>query len=390
MPSRDLFEDLQVDLSLAGQLGFNPFYPRIEARSNGKVLLGGRWYIDFASNDYLGLATDRALCTVYADSIDRFGVSLCGTPVAAGGNETVMRMEERFAAFIGCESVLAFPSCYQANTSLFQAILTKDDRVLVDHFAHASLIEGIRASGCRLMPFVHNDCSHLEKLLMKKGPFRRSVVVTESVFSTEGSIAPFDRINELCREYEALAVVDDSHGVGVIGRNGAGILSHYGIGGFDGIYTASLGKALANNGGIIAAGSNIISALRYRSSGLMYSTGLPPAAAAGVLWALDRLTSGFASLRARLDENRAALSAAIEKTGLRTTDSATPLIAVQCGTMRETILFAKKLYDNGIVATPFVEPSVAPNRGVVRIIPGAGVPLDDCRKAAFIIETFRS
>ncbi|MBN1307798.1 MAG: aminotransferase class I/II-fold pyridoxal phosphate-dependent enzyme, partial [Chitinispirillaceae bacterium] len=183
MTGRDLLDDLSIDLSPAAELGFNPFYPRAEARSGGKVLIGGTWYVDLASNDYLGLATDERLQEVYRDALARFGVSLCGTPIAAGGNREAARMEERLAAFVGCEAAMVFPSCYQANTSLLSSILDKDDLAIIDHFAHASLIEGVKASGCRIMPFVHNSVDHLEKLLGRPRPFRRTVVVTESVFS---------------------------------------------------------------------------------------------------------------------------------------------------------------------------------------------------------------
>ncbi|MBN1577785.1 MAG: pyridoxal phosphate-dependent aminotransferase family protein [Chitinispirillaceae bacterium] len=390
MARYDMLDDLSIDLSLAGELGFNPFYPQTEARSAGKVLIDGNWYIDLASNDYLGLATDGRLREVYGDAIARFGVSLCGTPIAAGGNTTTAEMEERIAAFMGCEAAMAFPSCYQANTSLFSSILAKDDLAIIDHFAHASLIEGVKASGCRIMPFVHNSGDHLEKLLGKPRPFRRTVVVTESVFSTEGSIAPFERIAALCDRYGALPVVDDSHGIGVIGRNGAGILDHSGIVDYNGICTASLGKALANSGGIIAAKKKVIEGLKYRCPGMMYSTAIPPAVAGGITHVLDRLEIDFGRLQQRLLENRLFLAAACARSGLRLQGGEAPIISILCGTTRETIRFAKRLFERGIVATPFVEPSVPPNRGVVRMIPGAGISADDCRGAAASIETIAS
>ena len=383
----DLLKTIATDLSLAGEMGFNPYYPRTTARRAGCVQIDGEWFTDFASNDYLGFATDGELADAYHEAIHRFGVSLCGTPIAAGGNRLLEQMENRLAGYVGCEAAMAFPSCYQANTSLFATLFGREDCILIDHYAHASLVAGVRSTGCKVMPFIHNDCSHLEKLLGRRNGYRQTAVVTESVFSTEGAIAPFDRIHELCRHYDALPVIDDSHGIGVIGSNGAGILDHCSIAEFDGLYTASLGKALANSGGIIAGKKEIIEALKYRCPGSMYSTGIIPAVSAGVLHVLDRIGELFPSRYRCLLDNRSIIKTALEKKGYTLCESAAPILSVLCGTKRETIRFAHELYKRHIVATPFVEPSVPPGRGVVRFIPGAGITAERCHEAASAIET---
>ncbi len=349
--------------------------------------IDGTWYTDFASNDYLGLATDTQLAAIYREAIARFGVSLCGTPIAAGGNQLLEQMEHRLAGYVGCEAAMAFPSCYQANTSLFATLLGSDDCVIIDHYAHASLVAGVRATGCKVLPFLHNDCTHLEKLLSRRKTFRQTAVVTESVFSTEGAIAPFGRISELCEQYDALPIIDDSHGIGVIGTNGAGILDHCSIVGFNGLYTASLGKALANSGGIVAGKKEVIEALRYRCPGSMYSTGIIPAVSAGILHVLDRLGEEFPSRYRQLLDNRSTIQTALKKREHTLCEGSAPILSVRCGSKRTTIQFAHACYRRGIVATPFVEPSVPPGRGVVRFIPGAGVSEESCHEAAAVLES---
>lgn len=376
-----VYNRLAVDLHLADALQFNPYYPDVQSRKPGKVKIGDRWLIDCASNDYLGLAADSALKKNYADTISRYGVSLCGTPIAAGGNRLLKEMEARIAQFTGCEDAMTFPSCYQANVSLFRTLCTKEDVILIDHYAHASLAEGAKATGCRIMPFLHNDCDYLEKLLKRPRPKGCVFVVTESVFSTEGALAPFDGIYTLCERYGAVPVIDDSHGIGVIGTGGAGVLSHFGIHRYEGIYTASLGKALANSGGIIGGGKNCITALKYRCPGSMYSTAVPPAVAAGVLHVLDRLQNEYQSLRDTLRKNVDGINAVIDAKGFQRAAGAAPIISMKCGSIENTLRCARAFFNNGMVVTPFIEPSVPPGKGVVRIIPGAGVAADECREA---------
>jgi 7-keto-8-aminopelargonate synthetase-like enzyme len=368
-----LFDRLEIDRSVADELSFNPYYLAAEAHRAGLFVLDGRELIDLASNDYLGLATDPRVIRAAREATEEFGASLCGTPIAIGASSGFARLASRLARFVGVEDGVLYPSCYQANTSLLSSLANQRDAILIDHYAHASLVEGARAVGCKIMPFVHNSCDHLEKLLQRAVGFEQVFVVTESVFSTEGAIAPLRRIAGLCERYGAIPFIDDSHGIGVIGETGRGILEHCGLDDYRGIYTASLGKALANSGGLAAGPAELVDYLRYGSPGLIYSTALPPASIGGLEAVLDVVGAEFAGLRRRLDENGAAVRGALIAAGFAVAESEAPIIAVQCGPMRETVSLARELFEGGIIATPFVEPSVPPNKGVLRIIPGAGV-----------------
>jgi 7-keto-8-aminopelargonate synthetase-like enzyme len=366
-----LYSSLVADLSLADRVGFNPYYQKMIRNGRGKLTIEKAPLFDLASNDYLGLATDPRVKAAMAEAVNRYGASFCGTPIAAGYAGILAELETAIAGMVGLESAVIFPSCYQANSSLFCSIAGPEDCILVDHYAHASLIQGIKTSGARLKPFLHNDLDHLEKLLGSSSAFRRIFVVTESVFSTEGSIAPFGGIIALCERYNATAVIDDSHGIGVIGKNGRGILDHAGIDGYEGIYTASLGKALANTGGVIAGKRGFINYLRYTCAGLIYSTALVPSSAAGALEAVAIVVNDFPVLGKKMWSNHRALVSSLGKAGFTLTNGEAPIASVQCGLSEQTLGLAKSFFDHGILSTPFIPPSVPPHKGVLRLIIGA-------------------
>jgi 7-keto-8-aminopelargonate synthetase-like enzyme len=371
MKPEQLYQSLTTDLSLADRVGFNPYYKKMIRDSQGKLGVEAVPFFDLASNDYLGLAIDPRVTAAMADAATRFGASFCGTPIAAGYAGVLAELEVAIAGMLGLESAVIFPSCFQANTSLFCTIAGPEDRIIVDHYAHASLIQGIKTSGARLRPFLHNDLDHLEKQLGSASVFRRTFVVTESVFSTEGSIAPFNEIVALCSRYNATPIVDDSHGIGVIGKFGRGILDHQGIRNFDGIYTASLGKALANTGGVIAGKRGFIEYLRYACAGLIYSTALVPASAAGLLAAIGIVVNEFPTLSKRMWNNHKKLSSCLTNAGFTLANGEAPIASVRCTSPEQTIALAKLFFDHGILSTPFVPPSIPPGQGAVRLIIGA-------------------
>ena len=371
-PSK-VYESLAMDLSLADRTGFNPYYLKMVRGGRGELKVDQKGFFDLASNDYLGLATNPRIKTAMIDAVNRFGSSFCGTPIAAGYAAILAELESSIAGMTGLEAAVIFPSCYQANSSLFCSIADANDVVAVDHFAHASLIQGIRASGARIKPFLHNDTHHLEKQLAAAQSYRRIFVVTESVFSTEGSIAPFDEICRLCAQYNAIPIVDDSHGIGVIGKNGRGILEYKNIRGYDGIYTASLGKALANTGGVIAGRADFIEHLRYNCSGLIYSTALAPVNAGGLLASIAIILNEFPALGKTMWRNHTALVSQLTKAGFILKGGEAPIASIACGSPERTVTLAKRLFEQGILSTPFIPPSVPPEQGVLRLIIGAKV-----------------
>lgn len=379
-------DKLKIDVSLAKELTFNPYYGELESGLGEKIRLAGHTILDLASNNYLGLANDSRVVAAAKLALDENGLSLCGTPIATGANRLYNKLCRELEQFLGLERALLYPSCYQANMGLFTALAGKQDVTLIDQFAHASLFQGIATTGCKVMPFMHNDMDHLKKLLGRCGSYRRILVVSESVFSTRGTICPFTQMHALAEEFGALSIIDDSHGIGVLGVRGHGILEHENIESFSGIYTASLGKALAGQGGVVAASAEIMEYLSYSNEALIYSTALTPPIIGGLLEVLRILKEEFPAKRERLDANRIQLLVSATKAGLKTVAGDAPIIGVKQGSDRATLIFARELLKRGVFTTPFLPPSVPPNQGVVRLIANAGLSEDEMSLACHALK----
>jgi 7-keto-8-aminopelargonate synthetase-like enzyme len=362
---------LHLDRSVIDEATFNPYGLRLETGLAARVRLEGRSFVDLASNNYLGLAMDPRVLAAACRHVERFGVSTCGTPVATGATVAHEELENRLARFVGVESAMLLPSCYQLGSGFLRIVAGIEDCVLVDHDAHSSLVDGARAVGCKIRPFRHNDVSSLEKNLRHSAAHPRRFVLTESVFSTQGTVAPLQEMARLCEQYGAILVVDDSHGIGVLGPAGQGALRHFGLDSFPGIYIASLGKALGGLGGVLGASREVVEYLRYSTPSLIYSTGLSPASVGALLEVLEILQSEGETLVARMFSHCARIRAAFQKRGFTLTQAQAPINAVVMGSASKTVGLSKKLYERGILSTPFIPPSVASGRGTVRLIAGA-------------------
>ncbi|MDR3212349.1 MAG: pyridoxal phosphate-dependent aminotransferase family protein [Azoarcus sp.] len=359
---------------IVARVGFNPY----------RVAFDDQNLIDLASNNYLGLARRAEVREAAAHALREYGVSFCGTPVASGHSLLARETARRLAAFCGLEAALLFPSCYQANSGVFAMLSGPDDLIVIDRGAHASLIAGVRAAGAKIRPFAHNSAEHLETVLQRAAGYRKIFIVTESVFSTEGTIAPLPDILALAERFAAIPVIDDSHGIGVLGARGRGVLEHFHIERFRGIYTASLGKALAGMGGMIAGEAATMEELEYLCPSLIYSTALTPPVLGGIGGALDVIDREFAELGPRLWRYKDILATAL---GEKRQGGGAPINAVACGETEAAIRLTARLHQEGILSTPFIEPSVPKNACVVRLIAGAGLREEEVTRAAECLRT---
>lgn len=368
--------DFNLNKNIVDKIGFNPYFKVIQSDLSDNIIIKNNKFINLAANNYLGLANDERIKKAAIQAINKYGLSLCGTPIATGYIELFKKVEDEISSFVGLDDTIIFPSCYQANNGLFSALVDKDDIVIADHYAHSSLIQGIKTSLAKLSPFLHNNLGHLEKILKDAGKYKKRFVVTESVFSTEGSIAPVKEMNKLCNKYDAMLIVDDSHGLGVIGENGRGILEYSEVKNFSGIYTASLGKALANAGGAISGNKDIIEYLRYNIPHLIYSTAIVPSVLGGILKTLEIVKKEFISISQKMWNNKNIIFGLLKDRGFDLANSKTPINSIIGGSREKTLAIAKLFYDQNILVTPFIEPSVPPNKGVVRIIAQANLSDD--------------
>ncbi|MEN8907712.1 MAG: pyridoxal phosphate-dependent aminotransferase family protein [Clostridiales bacterium] len=363
-----IFNVLDTDENIVEKLGFNPYYVEIESGLDEKIIINQKEYINLASNNYLGLANNSIVKKGVIEAVEKYGASLCGTPIATGYVSIFKMMEKKMANFLKLDEALIFPSGYQANLGIFNMFLDKEDIVLVDRFAHSSLVQGIMATGCKLRPFLHNNIDHLEAILKKIKGYKNIFIVTESVFSTDGTCAPLKDLTNIANKYNAFTIVDDSHGIGVLGKNGRGVLEEEEIEEFNGIYTASLGKAIGNSGGVVAGNSKLIKCLRYYCSHLVYSTALTPGTLGGINSVLDIIEKDYPKIKTKMINYSKIIYSNLKKRGFNVLESKVPINSIKTGKKENTFKLAKLFFDNGIFTTPFVEPSVPNNDGRVRLI----------------------
>lgn len=266
-----------------------------EGRRPGVAVRGGREYVDFSSNDYLGLSSHPALVAAAKKALERFGVGAGASRLMSGNLTIHHELEEEVAAFKGAESALVFNSGYQANLGIIPALLGRRDLVLADHLCHASQLDGALLSRAALVRFRHNDPGHLSELLGKhRGEFRRCLVMTESVFSMDGDRAPLGPLLELSRRHRCLFLVDEAHATGVFGPQGRGCVEAEGLSGEVDLVMGTFSKALGGFGGYLAASRTIVDFLVNSARSFIYSTALPAPVIAANLAALRLCLSGEA------------------------------------------------------------------------------------------------
>jgi 7-keto-8-aminopelargonate synthetase-like enzyme len=389
MGTKEFYKLHQLNIELKRKTGFNPYYVNVQSDLSDSLIIDGEEFINLAANNYLGIANDKRIKEATINAVNKYGLSLCATPIALGGTDLYKNLSQKLSDLVGLESSIIYPSCYQANNGLFSAISDKNDVIIIDQFSHSSLVEGAKTVGCKIRPFLHNNLDSLEKNLKNSQKHNQVFVVTESVFSTEGSIAPFAEIVELCKKFDAIPVIDDSHGIGVIGKNGKGILEHAEIKDYQGIYTASLGKSIANSGGMISGKKSLIDYLKYYSSHLVYSTSIAPSILAGIEKAICIIEDEFDVLGNKMWKYRNKLRDALIEFGYDVRSSSAPITSIVTGTSVETILFAKELYNKNILATPFIYPSVPENQGVIRLIAGANLKEETIDRAIQIFKEIK-
>jgi glycine C-acetyltransferase len=370
---------------LVKTLKFNPYYQKIDSGAELYVKIDGEKYLNLASNNYLALSNDVRIIDAMKSALDKYGASMCGTPVACGNVDIYQQATEYISQFLELEDTILFPSGYHANIAVINSLVKPGDVVFVDRFAHSSLIEGIRATGCKIKPFKHNDVEYLEKLVQNSVHYKNRFVITESVFSTEGSIAPFAEICELAQKNDVIPIIDDSHGIGVIGKTGKGILEEKNIKNFQGIYTASAGKALGISGGIVCSNFQIIEYLRYSSSGFLYSTALVPTLVAGILSALQILNNEGEILVKTLSQNKKHLFEKFQQEGFNLSKSEAFICSLVSYSNENTFKICKALFDRKILTTPFIYPSVPKNKGVIRMIPRVDLTIN---QMDYVVKSF--
>lgn len=330
----------------------------IKGAMGSRVELDGRPVLLLCSNNYLGLADHPELKRAAVQGAE-LGTGSGASRLVSGTMELHQRLEARLARFKGTERALLFNSGYAANTGIISALVGRGDTIFSDRLNHASIVDGALLSRANLHRYPHLDLDALEKLLREKGGKGRRLIVTDGVFSMDGDIAPLDRLVGLARRYDALLMVDDAHGCGVLGATGRGCAELYGVQKGIDIQMGTLGKGFGSFGAYAAASAEICEYLVNTSRSFIFSTSLPPAVLAASLAAVDLVDSPEgARLRERLSSNTALFKKRLAEAGFDTMGSETQIVPVFVGPAETTMEFSRALLERGIFVQGIRPPTV--------------------------------
>ena len=354
----------------------------IASPQQGEITLQtGAACINLCANNYLGLSNHPRLIEAAREALSEYGFGMSSVRFICGTQLPHKRLEERLSAFLGMEDTILFPSCFDANTGLFETLLGPEDAVISDALNHASIIDGVRLCKARRYRYANNDMADLEAKLAEAGDARYRLIATDGVFSMDGYMADLPAICDLATKYEAMVMVDDSHAVGFVGATGRGTPEHCGMTGRVDILTGTLGKALGGAaGGYVSARGEIVEWLRQRSRPYLFSNTLAPVIAQTSLSALDLLT-GSTALRDRLWRNANHFRAEMTALGFELLPGEHPIVPLMLRDSKLAQSFANALRDKGVLVAAFSFPVVPRGQDRIRTQMSAAHDIDDLDRA---------
>ncbi|HMD03487.1 MAG TPA: glycine C-acetyltransferase [Candidatus Baltobacteraceae bacterium] len=352
-----------------------PMAPRVHMEEAGDVLV-------LSSNNYLGLADEPAVVAAGIEGLKRYGAGTASVRFICGTLEIHRQLEEKIASFFGFESALSYVSCWTANEGLIPTLATSGTRIVSDELNHASIIDGCRLAAGKRTRYKHSDMSELEARLREaQAEKSRAFIITDGVFSMEGDLAKLPEIVALAKSYDAVTIVDDSHGTGVMGKSGRGTIEHYGLEGKVDIVTGTLGKALGGAaGGFVAASSSVIDTLIQRSRTQLFSNALPATVASSALRAIEVLESDPARVE-RLRQNTTQMRQGLERLGFRPIPGPSAIIPIVVGETSFAIAMSERLLREGVFVTGFGFPVVPEGTARIRVQMSSALTKEDIERA---------
>ena len=362
----DSHDWLDTECAALEQAGLRRHLRTVMSAPTGTIYLDGRDVVLLGSNNYLGLSTHPQVIAAAVEATQVFGTGASGSRLISGNTERYTTLETNLAKTKNTEAALVFSSGYAANTSIIPVLAGAGDLILSDTLNHASIIDGCRLSRATTKVYQHCDVEHLKTLLSESTAFRRRLIVTDGVFSMDGDIAPLPDIYEIATRYDAMLLVDDAHGFGVLGRDGRGTVSHFGLESEGIIQMGTLSKAIGALGGYIAGRHALVELLINKARGFIFTTGLPPATLAAANAALDVMRSS-PDLRQRLFSHAKCLKTALTHLGYTLLPSETQILPVVLGSPQRATSIAEALLTEGVFAPAIRPPAVPPDTSRLRL-----------------------
>jgi 8-amino-7-oxononanoate synthase len=347
------------------QAGIYPYFRAIESDQDTVVTINGKKVLMFGSNSYLGLTNHPKIIEAAKQAIDKYGTGCAGSRFLNGTLDLHNRLEERIAEMAGKEEALCYSTGFQVNLGVVSVLTGRRDTILLDDLDHASIIEGSRLSFSTVRKFDHNDMQDLERKLKQCPPDTIKLIVADGIFSMEGDIVKLPEIVALAEKYDASIMIDDAHSTGVLGKNGSGTSSHFGLTDKVDLIMGTFSKSLASLGGFIASDKDTINYLKHNSRSLIFSASMTPASAASVLAAIDIMVSEPERTAHLWDVTNYALKC-FKEMGFDTGKSETPIIPLFIRDSIKALTLTHHLLADGIFVNPVVSPAVPKNDSLIR------------------------
>ena len=334
--------------------------------AGGKIRIGDRTYLNFSSNDYLNLARHPDVVAKAAEALRAAGCGATASRLLTGTLTWHDELEQKLARYKGYPCALLFGSGFLANVGTIPALMGRNDYAFADKLVHASIVDAIMLSRAKLCRFRHNDVEHLEQLLKKSETSGRRLIVTESVFSMDGDLAPLQDIAHVAQRHGAMVMVDEAHATGVFGPKGGGLVREWGLEPMINIGLGTLSKAFGGYGGFVACSESMRAFLINHARSFIYSTALPPSVVGAALGAMQVIEESC-DLGAQLLKNAAVFRNRLQEAGLNTGNSASQIIPIMVGKNSKALAISKKLREQGIIGVAIRPPTVPQGTARIRL-----------------------
>jgi 8-amino-7-oxononanoate synthase len=347
------------------KMGLYPFFRMIESDQDTVVTINGKKVLMFGSNSYLGLTNHPKIKEAAIEATRKYGTGCAGSRFLNGTLDIHVELEKKLASFVGKQAALVYSTGFQVNLGVIPTVTSRNDYILIDELDHASIIEATRLSFAKVLKFRHNDMQSLERQLKRCEPSKVKLIVVDGIFSMDGDIANLPEIVLLAEKYEATVMIDDAHAIGVIGKNGSGTASHFGLTKKVDLIMGTFSKSLAALGGFIASDFETISYIKHNSRTLIFSASATPAAAASVLAALEIIKNEPERIQHLWEVTNYAIEN-FRNLGFDIGNTVTPIIPLYIRDNIKTLTITKMLLDEGVFVNPVVAPAVSKDNTLIR------------------------
>jgi len=357
------YEFTRADEAIA--MGIYPYFMPIQEVQGNKVIVDGREMIMVGSNNYLGLLDHPKVMKAAQDAVKKYGVATCGSRFLNGTLDIHVELEDRLAKFTRKEAALAFSTGFQTNQGIISTLIGKGDAVITDRMVHASIVDACRLSHGNVYKYKHNDMEELESQLASLDKNTGRLIVVDGVYSMEGDLTNLPGVIKLAKKYNAKVMVDDAHGIGVMGKNGRGTCEHFGVEDDVDLLMGTFSKSFASLGGFVAGEKKVISYIKHFARALIFSASITPASVATVLATLD-IIENEPERRENLWRITKKMKARIQALGYNTGPTETPIIPLVIGADELAFMLWKLLKDEGLFTNPVIYPAVPKGQALIR------------------------